>query len=94
MNECLDVVNKLNIELYEKHNETEWVFWYRTSGYADQIGLNDTIIWCSETDGTEYDPETNEPIALIDHVRNNLKRYIDKFNRLFVDEEDDEQRNY
>jgi len=81
-NEYLWVVSELNSELYDQHNECEWLYWYRTNGFAEQIGFHDVVLWCSEANGTEYDPETDEEIPMIDVIRASAQRHAKKFNKL------------
>lgn len=92
--EYIEAVHELNSELFDKHNETEWSFWYRTNGYADQIGFEDFVVWCSEANGTQYNEETGEEMPILDVVRESIARYVKKFNRLFVSDLSDDGWTY
>lgn len=81
-NKYVDAVNELNSEWYDKHGEVEKVFWYRTTGYADQIGFDENVLWCSESDGTQYIEDTDEEMAISHVVRLAFNKYADDLQRL------------
>ena len=81
-NKYLDAVETLNAELFENHGETEKSFWYRTTSFVDQIGFDDTVIWCSEADGTQYWGDTDKEIPIIDAVRRRFNLYVESLERL------------
>jgi hypothetical protein len=81
-NKYLDAVSTLNSELYNKHGEVELSFWYRTDGYADQIGFDEKVLWCSESDGTQYIEDTDQEMDIAYVVRRAFNKYADSLKQL------------
>jgi len=76
--ECLNTVNELNSELYEKFEECEELFYYSTNGNIDIIGFGDTMLWNSEDDGREFNEEINDYEPLTPFIKKLFNQYIDR----------------
>lgn len=54
MSEALDVVEKLNIELFEKGYEDGFLFDYLSDGFVEVIEFCQNRIWDSDSDEREW----------------------------------------
>jgi hypothetical protein len=85
--EILEVIEKLNIELFEKTGEDELDFSYMTNGFFEVIKFNNYVLWSSENDTRQWleRNETNlksgyEPLEPF--LRREFNKYFEKLSKL------------
>ena len=73
MSEALDVVEKLNIELFEKGHEDGFLFDYLSDGFVESIEFCKNRIWDSDSDEREWLDLYEEYETLEGFVRKKIK---------------------
>jgi hypothetical protein len=74
----VEVVQSLNIELYEKLKDESVYFGYTTNGYYHGITLNETIIWSSEMDERKFDEKNDCYEPLEGFLKQEFNKIADK----------------
>ena len=83
----VEIVNELNMILYEQFDEIEFIFEYHTNGFEDIITLAGIDIWDSEHDYREWNEEANDYEPFLPFIKKEFNKRIDKLNSLkFADE--------
>lgn len=80
--ECIELINELNEELYDKHGEVEEHFFFTTNGFIDLIGFGDITIWNSEDDGRKWIEKNNDYEPMKPFIKRELKKYLKKLTLL------------
>lgn len=71
INYIIDIINKLNCEIYEETQDESIYLDYSTNGFADLIDFCGIQIWSSEDDPRDYINENSE-------IKENLEDYLRK----------------
>lgn len=75
----IKLVEELNDELYDKHDDPEECFYYIMAGFVDEIGFGDLTLWHSEDDTRKFSEKKNEYEPLKPHIKKLLRAYGNKF---------------
>ena len=77
-----EVVNELNCDLYEKHNEVDYNFNYRTTGFVAIILFDDFVLWSSEDDERSFDEQENEYENMTPFIKKKFNEFADEMQKL------------
>lgn len=88
--EYIEIVNDLNAEVFERGNEEELSFNYRTNGFVDAIYFEGTCLWNSDLDTREWiDENSREP--LIAYIKREFNNYANRLHRMKFTEQGDDK---
>ncbi len=76
--EFIDVVNELNQELFDEHEETIHSFSYLTNTYAEVILFDDILLWGSETDDREFNEDENDYEPIGPFIKRKFNEYVEE----------------
>ncbi len=77
-----DVVNELNLQIYELHGEQQYQFGFISNGSTQLITYGEVILWNNMDDNRDYNEDEDEYEDLLLFVKRKFNEYTESLQKL------------